>query len=84
MSRLEAQVLQDTAQGSRSREWSGASEQERPRCPICITPLQARGKRSRSLQSELTSSGRAERDALQKLWHLPGVWGRSFSPWMRN
>jgi hypothetical protein len=51
MSRLEAQVLQDTAQESLSREWSGASEQERPKCPICSTPLQARGKRSRSLQA---------------------------------
>lgn len=51
MGRLEAQVLQDTAQESRSREWSGASEQERPLCPICRTPLQARGKRSRSLQA---------------------------------
>src|SRR4051794_15727654 len=50
MSRLEAQVLQDTAQASSSREWRGASEQERPLCPICSTPLQARGKRSRSLQ----------------------------------
>ena len=50
MSRLEAQVLQDTAQASSRREWSGASEQERPVCPICSTPLQARGKRSRSLQ----------------------------------
>jgi hypothetical protein len=50
MSRLEAQLIQDTAQESKSREWSGTSKQERPRCPVCNTPLQARGKRQRSLQ----------------------------------
>ena len=50
MSRLEAQLIQDTAQQSKSRAWSGASPQERPSCPICRTPLQARGKRRRKLQ----------------------------------
>ncbi len=50
MSRLEAQVLQDTAQESGSREWSGVPEQDRPKCPVCATPLLARGKRSRHLQ----------------------------------
>ena len=38
MSRLEAQLIQDTAQESKSREWSGTSKQERPRCPVCNTP----------------------------------------------
>ncbi len=51
MSRLEAQVLQDAAQASLSRDWSGASEQERPKCPGCGTPLHTRGKRSRRLQA---------------------------------
>ena len=50
MSRLEAQLIQDTAQQSQSRAWSGASAQERPSCPVCGTPLQARGKRERKLQ----------------------------------
>lgn len=50
VSRLEAQMIQDTAQESASRVWSGTSQQERPRCPVCQTPLQARGKRQRSLQ----------------------------------
>jgi len=50
MSRLEAQLIQDTAQRSQSRVWSGASPQERPLCPVCSTPLQARGKRHRTLQ----------------------------------
>jgi hypothetical protein len=50
MSRLEAQLIQDTAQQSTSRAWSGASPQERPTCPVCDTPLHARGKRRRTLQ----------------------------------
>lgn len=75
MSRLEAQVLQDTAQESLSREWSRCSEQERPKCPICSTPR----PRAREADSQLTSSGRTRRNTLAKLWHLPGVWGRSFS-----
>lgn len=50
MSRLEAQLIQDTAQQSKSRTWSGASPQERPTCPVCHTPLHARGKRQRKLQ----------------------------------
>lgn len=50
MSRLEAQLIQDTAQQSKSRAWSGASPQERPTCPVCGTPLHARGKRQRKLQ----------------------------------
>lgn len=50
MSRLEAQMIQDTAQESTSRTWSGASPQQRPSCPACGTPLQARGKRDRTLQ----------------------------------
>lgn len=51
MSRLEAQLIQDTAQASKSRTWSGASPQERPTCPVCGTPLHARGKRARKLQA---------------------------------
>jgi hypothetical protein len=50
MSRLEAQLLEATVQESKSRAWSGASMQERPGCPVCRTPLQARGKRQRKLQ----------------------------------
>jgi hypothetical protein len=50
ISRLEAQLIQDTTQESKSRAWSGTSPHERPRCPMCNTPLQARGKRQRTLQ----------------------------------
>lgn len=51
MSRLEAQLIEDTAQESKSRTWSGSSQEERPRCPSCQSPLQARGKRQRKLQA---------------------------------
>lgn len=51
LSRLEAQMLQDTAQQSKSRAWSRSSPQERPVCPVCQTPLHSRGKRQRSLQA---------------------------------
>jgi hypothetical protein len=51
MNRLEAQLIQDTAQASTSREWSGSSQQERPTCPVCQTPLHSRGKRQRNLQA---------------------------------
>jgi rubrerythrin len=50
MSRLEAQLLEAAVQESPSRDWSGASAQERPSCPVCRSPLQARGKRKRILQ----------------------------------
>ncbi len=50
MSRLEAQLIQDTAQQSKGRAWSAASPQQRPTCPVCSTPLHARGKRQRKLQ----------------------------------
>jgi hypothetical protein len=50
MSRLEAQLLEATVQESPSRSWSGMSPQERPGCPVCRSPLQARGKRQRTLQ----------------------------------
>lgn len=50
MSRLEAQVIQDAAQQSEQRDWSGAPPEERPTCPVCGTPLHARGKRTRRMQ----------------------------------
>jgi hypothetical protein len=51
MSRLEAQLIEDTAQQSKSRAWSGSVPQERPTCPVCHSRLQARGKRQRKLQA---------------------------------
>jgi ribosomal protein S27AE len=52
MSRLEAQVIQDAAQESGSRDWTGAPPEERPTCPVCGAPLQARGRRPRRLQAK--------------------------------
>ncbi|GHO70481.1 hypothetical protein KSC_093730 [Ktedonobacter sp. SOSP1-52] len=50
MMELEAQVLQEAAQASASREWGKLSEQPAPLCPTCAVPLQARGRRQRTLQ----------------------------------
>lgn len=50
MMELEAQVLQDAAQASESREWGQTSDQSVPVCPQCVTPLQARGQHQRTLQ----------------------------------
>lgn len=50
MTQLEALVLQDAAQESESREWGQTNDGPAPRCPKCAVPLQARGKRKRTLQ----------------------------------
>lgn len=50
MMQLEAQLLQDAAQESASREWGKETGGERPKCPACHVALQARGKSVRSLQ----------------------------------
>lgn len=47
---LEAQVVQDAAQESASREWGRRVGREAPKCPKCGVPLQARGKHQRTLQ----------------------------------
>jgi hypothetical protein len=50
MMQLEAQVLQDAAQASTSREWEKTSGLPAALCPSCAVPLQARGKHKRTLQ----------------------------------
>src|SRR5437773_7472409 len=50
MMQLEAQILQEAAQESPSREWGRTSGQQPPQCPTCALPLQARGKHQRVLQ----------------------------------
>jgi hypothetical protein len=52
VSRLEAQMLQETALASEHTDWGQTPSEERPRCPHCGTALQARGKRKRVLQSQ--------------------------------
>ena len=51
MSRLEAQLLQETALASELTDWQQAQPAERPTCPNCSTALVSRGKRQRALQS---------------------------------
>jgi hypothetical protein len=50
MMELEAQILQDAAQASPSREWGKTSGQPAALCPTCAVPLQARGKHKRMVQ----------------------------------
>lgn len=49
LGRLRARMLEDAALASRAADWSGADEQERPPCPQCGTPMEARGHQSREL-----------------------------------
>src|ERR1700730_10880922 len=58
---LEAQVLQDAAQASESREWGRTAGQVAPVCPTCAVPLEARGKRQRTLQGNGGESVQLER-----------------------
>jgi hypothetical protein len=80
MSRLEAQVIQDAAQESQCRDWSGAAPEQRPTCPVYGTPLHARGKRTTSF----ASGRRTRHQPDEKLWDLPHVWDGHFSPSMSN
>jgi hypothetical protein len=50
MMQLEAQILQDAAEASTSREWGKTSGQQAALCSTCAVPLQARGKHKRTLQ----------------------------------
>jgi hypothetical protein len=58
---LEAQVLQDAALASESREWSHTSGQAGPVCPTCAIPLEARGEHQRTLQGNGGQSVQLER-----------------------
>lgn len=51
VNRLKAQMLQDAALASEARDWTQEPKERRPNCPVCRTPLQARGKHSRRLQT---------------------------------
>ncbi|SRR5258707_528531 len=51
MSRMEAQLLQESALDSKQTDWAKEPKEKRPTCPNCATPLQPRGKRKRALQS---------------------------------
>lgn len=61
MSRMEAQLLQETALTSKQADWAKEPKEQRPTCPNCGTPLQPRGKRKRDLQSRGGETIRLER-----------------------
>jgi hypothetical protein len=50
MMQLEAQLIQEAALESPSREWGRGSGADAAACPKCAVPLQARGKQKRTLQ----------------------------------
>jgi YgiT-type zinc finger domain-containing protein len=52
LGRLRARMLEDVALASASSDWSEAAPQERPACPLCGTPLVARGKKTRRIQTQ--------------------------------
>ncbi len=51
LNRLRARMLEDLALESAATQWSDVHAQERPRCPQCAGDLQARGSKSRILQT---------------------------------
>lgn len=51
VNRLKARMLEDVALASEAQDWHDASQDERPTCPVCHTPLQARGQHARRLQA---------------------------------
>jgi hypothetical protein len=49
IARLRARMLEDTAHASPAREWATAPPGERPACPECGRPLDARGQATRTV-----------------------------------
>lgn len=49
--RLRTRMVEDTVQASRAADWRQQAKEERPRCPQCGTPLVARGKQKRQVQT---------------------------------
>ena len=52
MARVRAQMLEDLALDSESTDWRGKEREERPKCPLCDTALQANGEQTRRLVTE--------------------------------
>ncbi len=52
LSGVRSQMLADLAQQSEKRQWSGQDSGQRPRCPQCGSPLQARGQHERRLATQ--------------------------------
>ena len=51
LARLRTKMLQDAALATPATTWGDAPAEERPRCPECDAPLQARGTQPRTLQT---------------------------------
>jgi ribosomal protein S27AE len=49
LNQLRARMLEDLALASRAADWGAAAAAERPPCPDCGAPLQARGRHPREL-----------------------------------
>lgn len=49
---MRAHMLSDLAHQSQQRTWSGQPPENRPRCPQCRSPLQARGQHERTLATQ--------------------------------
>ena len=52
MQRLRAKLLQEAAQASPLAESAGVASHDRPCCPDCGVPMQARGQRERRVQTQ--------------------------------
>lgn len=75
MMELEAQILQDAAQASESREWGKTSGQPAAWCPTCAVPLQARGQHQRTLPGN-----GGQRVTLSRTSGTCPKWGASLFP----
>jgi len=51
LARLRAQMLADAALASAATDWSAQAAADRPHCPTCAQPLQARGLETRHLHT---------------------------------
>lgn len=52
MARARAQMLEDLALDSKSTDWRGQEKDDRPKCIVCGTALQANGAHTRRLVTE--------------------------------
>src|SRR6478672_4356266 len=80
LSGMRARLLEDLALASRAADLQDKQLGEYPRCPECGHRLESQGKQDRTV----TTHGGGAVHLRARLCALPGLWGRSFSPSMRN
>ena len=61
LAKMRARMLQDLALASAAAQVSAAPEAERPRCPTCGGPLEARGEEERTLTTNYNQPLRLRR-----------------------